>query len=155
DPKDYRYSGYGESIGGNRRAREGISEVMRGLDYSGTWSQVRAGYRKLLFQAGSQKGLGIGDKPIKPGIDRQTVEKVLKAGGKLSRGELLQCRVRYFADGVALGSEEFVDKVFHAHREKFGKRSKGARTLKGGSLPGLFTVRELRANPIELSGASP
>jgi hypothetical protein len=28
--------------------------------------------------------------------------------------ELLRCRVRYFSDGLALGSEGFVDRIFHA-----------------------------------------
>ena len=36
---------------------------------------------------------------------RAKLEKVLDAGGKLSKAELLHCRVRYFSDGVVLGSK--------------------------------------------------
>ena len=46
----------------------------------------------------------------------------------MSRGELLRCRVRYFSDGVVLGSREFVESVFTVHRDQFGvKRKTGAR----------------------------
>ena len=50
-------------------------------------------------------------KPIHSGVSRARVEKVLDEGGKLSYGELLHCRVRYFSDGMIIGSNEFVNSL--------------------------------------------
>lgn len=39
-------------------------------------------------------------------LDPAAFAEVLNAGGELSRVEILRCRVRYFTDGVALGTIE-------------------------------------------------
>ncbi len=53
--------------------------------------------------------------------------------------------MRYFCDGAAMGSREFVEGIFRQHREKFGKRRKdGARRMKGVEAEALFTLRDLR-----------
>jgi putative transposase len=64
---------------------------------------------------------------------------------------MLRCRVRYFSDGAVLGSREFVDGVFMACRERFGKtRTSGARKLRGSSAAAaaatgvLWSVRDLK-----------
>ena len=65
---------------------------------------------------------------------------------------LLYCRVRYFSDGLVLGSREFVEKVFASNRELFGvKRKTGARAMKHGNWKGLCTLRALRLDPVSLS----
>jgi hypothetical protein len=38
------------------------------------------------------------------------IREVVKNGGKLPFRVVLQCRIRYFTDGVILGSKEFVAK---------------------------------------------
>jgi len=48
----------------------------------------------------------------------------LAEGGKLSRGELLRCRVRSFSEGMVLGSRAFVEESFRARREWFGEKRK-------------------------------
>ncbi len=54
----------------------------------------------------------------------------LRGGKKLSWGELLRCRVRYFSDGLVLGSQAFVEEASESRREWFGeKRKRGARGL--------------------------
>ena len=106
-------------------------------------------YRKYLFmQAGThtQKGRTIREEQI---------EKVLAAGGKLSKVELLRCRVRCFSDGVMLGSEAFVEDIFQSHREEFGlKRKTGARKPKHGQWGDLWSMRDLRLDPVTLSKAA-
>ena len=61
---------------------------------------------------------------------------------------MLRYRVRYFSDGVALGSRNFVDGVFSACRDRFGARRKtGARPLRGGAAAAkglLWSARDLR-----------
>ena len=64
--------------------------------------------------------------------------------GELGTVALLKTRVRYFSDGVAIGEREFVESVFEACRERFGKRRKeGARRMRGGP-EGMFVLKDLR-----------
>ena len=73
------------------------------------------------------------------------MRKVLDKGGSLPRHEILRCRVRYFSDGLVLGSEAFVESTFKRYRDQFGlKRKTGAREMKYGQWNGLSTMRDLR-----------
>ncbi len=59
DPKDYRWSGYGEAVGGDSEAREGICEAIRG-SYGGPlkWREASREYRKLLYCTGALESAG-------------------------------------------------------------------------------------------------
>ena len=94
---------------------------------------------------GQQKGLRPDGKPLRVGFKEEEVEAVLKQGGKLPMQEILRCRVRYFSDGLVLGSKEFVDATFARYRDQFGlKRTSGARAMRYGEWNGLHTMRDLR-----------
>jgi hypothetical protein len=78
------------------------------------------------------------------------VEAVLKSGGKLSRADLLLCRVRWFSDGVAIGSKGFVEGVFNGCRSYFGaKRKDGARKIREDAAGSLHALRELRLRAVD------
>jgi len=67
--------------------------------------------------------------------------------GKLPLNEILRCRVRYFTDGVILGSRVFVEDQYRKRRGLFSeKRETGARPMKGAEYGGLCTVRQLRVD---------
>ncbi|MGI9240614.1 MAG: transposase [Verrucomicrobiales bacterium] len=137
DPKDYRWSGYAQAVAGDRVARRGLVGAMRLGEPGADWRHVGAAYRKLIF--------GIGEENSKrAGISRAEVAKVWSEGGKLSLAQLLRCRVRYFSDGVVIGSEGFVEDFFAARREIFSKgRLTGARRLRGQAWGDLRVVRDL------------
>ena len=42
------------------------------------------------------------------GIKEENVDKVLKFDGKLSRYELLRSKVKFFTEGVVIGSQSFI-----------------------------------------------
>ena len=143
DPKDYRFSGYGEAMGGSKVARAGLGWVVGGGPSD--WSVAGGVYRQLLYIKGQERGLTPAGMPVRPGFSGEEVEAVLVAKGKLPLKEALRCRVRYFTDGVALGSRGFVDAVFQRHRGYFSeKRRDGARAMRGAQWGGLFTARDLR-----------
>ena len=180
DPKDYRWTGYGEATGGSKRARRGLCKVMEApMD---SWEEKRGclspaeAYRCWLFGEGIEVGVetGMGEegdarderkgleassrlKPALPlkalpskkkGFSKERVEAVLKSGGKLSRAELLRCQVRWFSDGVAIGSKGFVEGIFTRCREHFGaKRKDGARKLREDA-GGLHALRQLRVKTV-------
>ena len=133
DPRDYRHCSYAEAVAGGKLAREGIAALLRMHGQEGSWRSLAAPYRRLLFSAGEKRG-----------FDPEQVRKVLDGGGELALHELVRCHVRYFNDGVALGSRLFVDEVFAQNRPLFGeKRKDGARRMKGGDWDGLFCLRNL------------
>jgi hypothetical protein len=90
-----------------------------------------------------------GDKATKGGFSTEAAEVEKKRKGKLSRAALLRCRVRYFSDGLVLGTKSYVDGVFEAYRGHFGpKRTSGARALREDAQGSLFTARQLAVRTV-------
>jgi putative transposase len=145
DPKDYRWSGYGEAVAANEAARQGLCRLMADkLPDPGTgsppWREVVRLYREILF-AGGEPAKG------RRGPSRKNAARVLAEGGELSEGDLLRCRVRHLSDGLVFGSEEFVNKVFILSRGYFGpSRKTGARKLRGVRTK-LRSMRDLQRDP--------
>ena len=162
DPAGYRWSSYGEAIGGGaggggKKAREGL--VRACLSHQGAgfeaeqWAEASRLYRRLL-------GLALERKSGAAEIDQAQVKPALNTGEALAAKDngtvlpdlgvaaMLLHRVRYFTDGAVIGSKAFVNAAFTAARERFGPRRKdGARKLRGGGAPAagvLWSARDLR-----------
>jgi REP element-mobilizing transposase RayT len=153
DPKDYRWSGYGEACGGGKVAREGLIAVhdSRHYEQAGAWRHVSGRYRVLLYAAGEERRAAYGGQVVRQGIATSEVDNVLESNGKLPLPEILRCRVRYFTDGLAIGGKDFVERVFNENRRFFGpKRKDGARKMRFGEWGGLRTARALRVNAVSL-----
>jgi REP element-mobilizing transposase RayT len=149
DPKDYRWCGYAEALSGSRRAQRGLSKVtskpVDGWEQSGG----AEAYRCLLFANGVEIRDAQNRKVMRRGVTADEARQVLKEKGKLSTAEMVRLRVRYFSDGLVLGSKEFVESVFTENREKFGpKRRDGARRVSESESP-LYALRRLRVKPME------
>ena len=68
-------------------------------------------------------------------------------------GVLSQYRVRYFVDGVILGTRAFVEEMFQKRRHLFSEsRKTAARKMRGGDWGGLCTVRDFQKRVIEDGG---
>ena len=155
DPKDYRWSGYGEACGGSKPAREGLGEVHDSLPYEqcGAWRHVSARYRTLLYTEGEERHVAYGGQVVRKGIKSREADEVIESGGRLPLPQVLRCRVRYFTDGMALGGKAFVDLFFEANRLFFGpKRRSGARMMRSGEWGELRTARALRLSPVTVPG---
>jgi putative transposase len=140
DPKDYRYGGYAEAVAGNELARAGLLSAL-GQE---SWEIAGPQYRQLLFlSAGTAGAAG------KAVLDRESILRVLRAGGRISPAQGLRLRIRYFSDGLVLGSARFVEEMFQRFRKQFGKaRRTGARKLRGLPFDQLRTLRDLRVDPV-------
>ncbi|HNQ87281.1 MAG TPA: hypothetical protein PKM73_01455 [Verrucomicrobiota bacterium] len=64
---------------------------------------------------------------------------------------MLRLRVRYFSDGVVLGSRNDGNGAFEESRERFGERRRtGARPMRGlAALGHWMTLRDLRVCPMK------
>ena len=150
-PEDYRWSGWGEAAAGNRQAREGLRQVMlerelgrsnpsRAVRQVEDWHEVLAEYRGLMAaDEGERRGRhGAGT----AGVPGEARGRGGARGGRLSEAEMLRRRVRYFVDGLVVGSEGFVEGVFALTRERFTPgRTSGARRIARMQTP----LRSMRA----------
>lgn len=151
DPKDYRWSGYGEAMAGRKRAREGLQAIARALqrgreEEEGARRSLET-YRRYLYLEGDERREAVGEdgRLARGALSAEGVAKVLEAKGRLPVGAYVRCRVRYFCDGAVLGGREFVEGIYRAYRERFGPRRKtGARRMRGLAEGTLFTLRDLR-----------
>ena len=144
-------------VGGVRLAREGlVSAISPGKKLS--WGKAAEKYREYLFGVGREVKGGKtpdGDVKSKGGFTQREMEAVLAAGGRLTLAQALRCRVRYFTDGVVLGSQGFVDEFFASRREAFGeKRQSGGRRMKGADWGGLRVLRDLKDRVVTVPGVA-
>jgi REP element-mobilizing transposase RayT len=168
DPADYRWSSYGEAMGGGprgngKKARAGLVRALmahKGYEADARhWAgKVSKDYRMMLLDEGEEKlkevvnpAGGREVKVVRKGMKKAAVSaemNSLRRSGDVAMGRMLRCRVRYFTDGAVIGSREFVDGVFRACRDRFGgKRKDGARKLRGNAAAAagtLWSVRDLR-----------
>ena len=165
DPADYRWSSYGEAVGGGKKgdgkkAREGLVRAYfcdQGVGFdSAKWLEASRLYRRLMGLALGRKsgraevagkGNGLGQSAMNTAemLEIKDNGTVLK---DLGMAKMLRCRVRYFTDGAVIGSKEFVNEAFAGARERFGlKRKDGARAMRGsgsGAKGQLWSMRDLR-----------
>ncbi len=156
NPEDYRWSGYGEAVGGGRRAhraREGLGRILGEVLEDATlpldWRATAARYRMFLFLHGQEiVGEGVRGQGGRRGMKEEEVESVVAQGGKMPLQVALRHRVRYFCDGAVLGSADFVNEVFvreRTQRSRFGeKRATGARRMHGADWGDLRVLRDLQ-----------
>jgi REP element-mobilizing transposase RayT len=142
DPKDYRWCGYAAAMGGNRLMRSAMIDL---FGQKHDFAEALKSYRLILFGKGYLiKGTVDSNKGT---ISAEKLEDVMRKGGAVPLNELLRVRVRYFSDGMALGSKAFVESVFQGHRVSFGaKREKAGVALPGGAWGTLYSMRDLRRN---------
>ena len=174
-PEDYRWSSYGEAIGGSakgdgKKARAGLVRALRAhkgiVADANLWNaDVSLEYRRILLagaeskveerveQSGKMKKIlkrkGLSKEHLD--VERQKlIEAEEKRLGELPFGRMLRCKIRYFTAGAVVGQKEFVEDVFQKSRHRFGpKRTSGARTMRGNASAArglLWAIRDLRKN---------
>lgn len=164
DPAAYRWSSYGEAVGGGakgngKKSREGLVRACIGHEGVGfeaeRWKDASRIYRRLMgFALEKKKGraqMKKDRKAVKPEMNTAEMLEAEENGTilpDLKLAGLLLHRVRYFADGAVIGSKAFVNEAFEGARERFtAKRKDGARTMRGCGKDAkglLWSLRDLR-----------
>jgi REP element-mobilizing transposase RayT len=151
DPKEYRWCGYAAAVAGQQAHGAGYQTVIAAVQGQKIGEkEAMEAYRVWLYGQGAVEGVNApGESSVRRGIEVERVKAVVAAKGKLSLGEYVRCRVRYFVDGAVLGSKAFVEGVFEANRGRYGpKRKDGARRLQYLADAVLYSLRDLRIKPV-------
>lgn len=161
DPKDYRWCSYAQAVAGRKDARAGLQRVLferamangnesAAQEEVATWRQIHRVYRELLYLDGQEfdGNFGTRRKNVRT-FSRPQVARVLAGGGRLSLAQALRCRVRFFSDGLVLGSRSFVEASFALSRSYFPttRKSKANRIRQIDTE--LCTIRALQIDPIQ------
>lgn len=166
DPAEYRWSSYGEAVGGGprgngKKAREGLVRACMSHQGAGfeaeKWKEISRVYRRTMGLAlGRTSGNAAIESTVKKGTARPQMNtaEALEAETNgtvlpdLNIASMLRCRVRYFSDGAVIGGKAFVNEAYAGARERFSaKRKDGARKLRGSARPAaklLWSARDLR-----------
>jgi hypothetical protein len=101
---------------------------------------------QILRLKGSSKSA---NKP--PAFDLVTAQRVVEEqNGEIPLPQPLLCRIRYFTDGVILGSKGFVESHFARLKQKLGyKRHRAATCLTALGSSALWAFRDLRAREFD------
>ena len=121
-PEDYRWCGYSEALGGSKRMRRGLCRVTGWPIDNWDTAGKRAGkrqqtgaeaYREMLYEKGLEREGDAAPTKLRQrqGLKIKAVRKVVESGGQLAESDLVAHRVRWFSEGVALGSENFLRKT--------------------------------------------
>jgi len=144
DPKDYRFCGYAEAVAGDARSRSGLKFIWAA--YAGGSPRESLSdetalrqHRTFIFAKGAEENGG-------GAIDRKRALNLIeREGGILPKAAALRCRVRYFTDGLILGSAGFVQEFCEDwKREKDRKRMPKVNRMTGADWGDLAVARGLR-----------
>ena len=162
NPSAYRWSGYGQAMGGISEALDGfrrLSALVEGVASGAAESLER--YRRGLFDYTERRGLlhhlrfgrqqpvGIGMSPSAPTPSSAEEARTPMPREDPSRKlEPLMDRIRHFSDGVAIGTRDFIESVA-AHRRVWLQRKRPffANPIKEWAHGSLFSLRPSRGSP--------
>jgi hypothetical protein len=142
DPKDYRWCGYAAAMAGRPQQKKAVSQL---FSPESDFKESISSYRLILFGKGyTSKGTANKDKGQ---ITPEALDEAIKNKGQVAPSELLRMRIRYFADGTAIGSKAFIENIFQKNRKSFGSHRKQAGKPLPPNLWGeLHVLRDLKKN---------
>ena len=144
DPTQYRFCGIAQALGGSTEAREGLLSCWNGSE---DWEVESRAYLKALYIQSADPGHS-----KKKALSRERILEKLRNGDPLPLQEVLRLHIRYFIDGLVLGSHPYVEQVFQSFPDHFGpKRKTGARkpSALGLALGDLRVARDLKVRAVE------
>ena len=154
DPKDYRWCGYAQAMGGVISARRGVRQILSASDagenehppklLSAPWSQAAEEYRTLLFGKVIQLEDGKGG-VVRKGVTPEEIAEVVNRGGKLPAPQRFRLRLRHMTQGTALGSIAFLDATVKNRPQQISpQRKTSGRPIRSLETDQFLSLRDLR-----------
>lgn len=153
-PEDYYWCGYSEAISGTRGAklaRQGIgvalSESLSDPGLRMDWRRTSSRYRQFLYEEGEAREANeVTNESSRRGFSSESVAAVVGTQGQMPIQSVVRHRVRYFCDGLILGSLDFVEETFE-RGQALGvldpNRESGARKMRGANWGGRCELIEI------------
>ena len=139
DPAQYSWCSYAEALAGGKSARAGLitlaSRANQKLNYRDAIKAYRDFFKdKSRAQSWSKRGM----------TDGKLEESEDATSEAQSRDGDIIAKVRYFMDGVILGSKEFIEEWHNKNRDHLNKaRKRLSNPLSHESMEGLHTYRKV------------
>jgi len=117
-PEEYRWSSISYRLGrGNRDQFLSFDDVF--FKEGTSPKKILSTYRHMVYKAGNIKTFTLADleegrvEGRRQGISDEIYDFELKRQFTLPKGDMLLKRIRYFSDGLVIGSKEFIHKAYH------------------------------------------
>ncbi len=145
-PEEYRWSGYTEALAGDQELQAALAACCPG---EGGIRGGLARYRlRMLGKGAAAKRDGTGCR-----VDREALLEAHRQGGELKEHELLQLKARFFSQGVALGSNDWLREGGGGRALARLRRPPGAAPIEFMEAPDLCVARrKYRHGGLELPG---
>lgn len=137
EPHQYRWCSYTEALAGGKKARLGIMKLAGGIAELDNWDIASAKYRESYLIRGAEQV------DQRKGFSIDKLDQIRKEGGKLSHSEIWKTRLRYFTDGVVLGSQSFIETFTNRNKESLLRKGRRKSYLMD-KLEGIYTYRQVR-----------
>jgi putative transposase len=141
DPAMYAWSGYGEAVGGSKRARRGLCKVLE-VAQDGWSTKAHAYYRKWLYGEATVR-----EDSRRKGFTQDQVEAAQTAVENFLFLPMLEIRKRMkcFSEGIALGSEDYVKGMAARYQAQFERQkertAKPLKSASGGKSGSIYVMR--------------
>jgi len=145
DPALSEWTGYGEAVGGSRRARRGLCKV---VDVpQDAWEGLgQRRYRSWLYADGvvvpEEHAPGSRGRKKKGFTMKQMVRVKKTQEGKMTQVLMLRKRVGSFSNGIAVGSEDFVQGIAARYQETFQRKQQRTGKALDREKTTVFVMRE-------------
>lgn len=153
DPQSYRWSSVSEAAAGRECAMSGYRRLVYLADGRERSSiEALESYRTWLYARGGEMAAPMANSTpaARRSIDPKRVRAVIEGRGQLSLSESLMCRLRFFSEGVAIGTKAFIEGLLSRHMQS-NESDAGHEPFEVAHVegPSLFLFRPLRRVPIE------
>lgn len=153
DPQNYRWSSVSAAVAGRDCAMSGYRRLVYLVDGKERSSvEALESYRTWLYARGGETAGSKANSTTcdSRSIDPKRVRAVLEGQGRLSLSESLMCRLRFFSEGVAIGTRAFIEGLLPRDLPST-ERDAASEPIEIPHIegPSLFLFRAIRRAPIE------
>jgi REP element-mobilizing transposase RayT len=137
NPQQYRWCSYAEAMKGGKKARQGIIRIVSGGSGGIRWREAAEQYRSCLASRSHHGRQRSGPARV-DGKEEQSTGRIQPP---------LQ-RVRYFTEGLVIGSREFLEEFLEKVRYSINpQRKRAGYAMRGADWDGLMVYRNVRGRP--------
>jgi hypothetical protein len=138
-PGEHRWTSYAEAVAGGKRARNGIRKLMSGRGNLLDWKDAVRAYSRYFEERSHQQS------HYRQAVESggESVEAAEPASNEISHPILN--RVRYFCEGIILGSQGFVENFFQEVSEPYRKPKRTAHRIILDDPGELYSYRRFRS----------